>query len=152
MSVVYKTPSLVFSSSSWDRQTLSLASPRHTVLALGTLQSDPLSLTDEARQTLLLQQPKVILISGRGRPNPRNPLHSLCPASASSHPGSTGGHMQSHRASQSLYSGRALLDGKTLEQMQPTGCHSSSEPSAGTPKLASCTRIPGSSDGELHLS
>lgn len=49
VSVAYKTPSLVFSSSSWDRQTLSLASPHHTVLALGTLQSYPLSQMKLAR-------------------------------------------------------------------------------------------------------
>lgn len=60
--------------------------------------------------------------------------------------------MQSHRASRSLYSGRALLDGKTWADAAPQDATAPPEPSAGTPKLASCTRIPGSSDGELHLS
>ena len=147
MNVVCKTPSLVFSPSSWDGQTLSLASPCHTVLALcsGNLTVSP-SLTDEACQTLLLQLLKVILTSGRGRPNPRNPLHQPLPSKCLLTP-------RKHWRSCAIWPLRfSALVGlswmvKQWSRCSPQDATAPLSPRPALLNVASCTRIPGSSDG-----
>ena len=135
----------------WTDTVPSLSPPHCAGSVLWEPYSLTLSLPDEARQTLLLQQPKVILTSGRGRPNPRNSLHQPLPSKCLLTPRK---HWRSHAIWPLRFS---ALVGLSWTVTHWSRCSPQDAPAPLSPRLAllnvaSCTHIPGSSDGELHLS